>query len=237
MGYKLFLEQALGGYFDTIVNEADYNNTGTNTLVIRELQGTMFRNSKIQPIQLTAYSDDIDTTKKVLNDFAKNYSKTNFNVGLEFYIQEYGTAFASQLFSQSGANYTNQIILSGTLIISENARDVSKLEIDGEELEFDNVDINCVISGEPTKPVDSEKATTNNISMINNITLIGINKNDAFGNKLSLIRRGKRSIVDPFNISITFVDGLVENYTMYLSSSTVVSSNANVPLLTVVLTE
>lgn len=235
--YRDYIKDLLGEHFENIVNEVDYNSEGKNTLVIRHLLGVNFSGSKVQPVQLVAYVDDINTYMAILNDFAATHSKTSFMLGLDYYIHEFGTAFVGNMWGNVGENFNHQIFLTGTVIISDNISDIKTVEIDGVVVNHTEAILNYVAVGQPDKLYDEYFSKTTVESGFCRLNIMGVNKNTPFGNKLRNLRQKKMHPKSEFFIKIIFTDDTEEEYLMTVDSSATQSSVGNIPTFTVELTE
>ena len=71
MTYLDFVKEKLKEYFPIIVEEVGFLNNieEPEVLVIRKLQGTIFQNSKILPIQFEVKTRDVNMAMNILNNF------------------------------------------------------------------------------------------------------------------------------------------------------------------------
>lgn len=234
MNYREFLESVL--IWADVTEEL--NNTYSNerpTVIIRELQGAIYRDSVVKTIQLEVHTTDMATTKALLDTFAKTYNNTDFEDDFDYIKQYYSTPMVLANFNTVGNDYSSHIILSGTLIISKNVSSIKRVLIDGEE--YTTTDRSFIY----TTNVDNQ-ATDNtgkvNTSQVRNavlkFTCTMINRDDAIGFKLENIRKG----VLPINTSFTVKtykgsNNTVEEYTMKHESHVINDANSNLPILTV----
>lgn len=232
MKYKEYLQEALGD--DVIVTEELYadNYTGESILVVvKYLSGTNYRDSTIVPIQLDIYTNDVPLAKSIFDTFTKSHTNIPFYSELDYVNQIYSTPMIIQNFEAIGTNYTSQIMVSGTLVISSNVSEISEIFIDGEKLET-TMRVISYVGNPDNQRVNSENINTTNIKngMVK-FTCTMINKRNPFCTKIRRIRTGALDIDTNFTIKLVYMDGDEENYTMKLDSSVINSENQSLPIL------
>jgi hypothetical protein len=230
MDFKAYLEDYFTGY--EVTNELNYNYEGDETVfVIKNIGGGQnYLDSVIQPIQILAYTYDVDAAKALLGTFAQTKSGTMFVQNNEYIRQSYSTSFVIGDFASSGANHYSQVVISGTLIVSTNLSDIIKVEIDGFEYFTTGRDISYV-TVEDTQPDDNRIGTTNIKQAIVTFICSMENKNNDVCNKISRLRQGKLDIDNAFIIKLTFSDNnRTETYTMKHHNSALKSTNSLSPV-------
>ena len=233
MNYLSYLQEKLPSA--TITEEVNYAYEGTGlTIQIKYLIGQNYKESIWQPIQLTVYTDDLPTTKALLDSFTKVYNNTVMDDdSLDYVMQFYTTPMLLQAMNPMGNNFTSQYIISGTLIISQNISEIKTVKIDGYEYETSTRIINYI-----TKPNNQRVSGSYiNASTIENamikFTCSMINKNNAVCVKARRVRKGLLDINTPFTIALTFSDNdEVETYTMKLDNMSLNSENQTLPSIT-----
>lgn len=232
MSYLSHLQSIFGNQA-TITEELSYQYDGEGILIIiKYLSGNNYRESTVQPIQLAVYTNDVPTTRTLLDTFAKTYNNTPYTDGLDYIQQIYSTPLVLTTFQPTGVNYTSQLIVSGTLIISSNVSDINSVSIDGVVYETTSRIITYVAM--PNSKRDSTKTLNQSrmsyASLKFNCTLI--NKSNVLNTKIRNIRTGALAIDTPFTIVLTFTDNdVTETYSMRLDSHTVNSENQILPTL------
>ncbi|NCD15074.1 MAG: hypothetical protein EOL92_07565 [Bacteroidia bacterium] len=232
MSYLSHLQSILGNQA-TVTEELAYQYSGEGILVIvKYLSGTNYRDSVVQPIQLAIYTDDVPTTRTLFESFAKTYNNTPYTDGLDYIQQIYSTPMVLSTFQPTGTNFTSQLIVSGTLIISSNVSDIKSVTIDGVAYETTSRVLTYVAM--PNNKRDSTaKLNKTKITMASlkfNCTLI--NKSNTLNTKIRNLRTGALDIDTTFTVALEFNDGPVtETYIMRLDSYTVNSENQILPTL------
>ena len=106
MSYLSYLQGIFGSSI-TVTNELNNNYNGDGTVVvIKYLQGSIYQDSTIQPIQLAVYTDDMPATKTLLETITKAYNDVSFTDGLDYVKQFYGTPLLLSAYQPAGNNYT-----------------------------------------------------------------------------------------------------------------------------------
>jgi len=230
MNYLSYIQTAFTGY--TVTEETNYNYSGSGTVfVIKYLGGGQnYNDSVIQPVQISAYTDDINTARELLSAFAKTYSGTSFWENNEFIKQTYSTPLTLTQFQPLGTNHNGTLIVNGSLIISTNLSDITKVEIDNFSYFTTGRKISCV-TVEDTQPDANRIGETNIKQAIVQFVCSMENKNNDVCNKISRLRQGTYDIDNSFTIKLTFSDNnRTETYTMKHHSSVIDSSNALSPV-------
>jgi len=234
MNYRSYLATALGTTV-TVVEEANFLYTGTGTyVVIKYLSGSNFRDSVIYPVQLSCYTDNLLTAKTLLDTFTKAYSNIPFIDGLDYCQQMYSTPFVLSPFNQAGINYTAQIIISATLVVSSNVSDIKSVSIDGTVYESSGrvLSYTTVPDNQRTSSTAFINGTNIRVAVMK-FSCSMISKSNTLCTKLRRIRTGALDIDTTFAIILTFTDNdVTESYTMRLDSQTINGENQSLPALT-----
>lgn len=232
MSYLNHLQSILGNQA-TVTEELSYQYDGDGILVIiKYLSGNNYRESTVQPIQLSIYTTDVPAARTLFESFTKTYNNTAYTDGLDYIHQIYSTPLVLTTFQPTGLNYTSQLLVSGTLIISSNVSEITSVSIDGTEYETTSRILTYV--GMPNNKRDSTQTLNQTkisyASLKFNCTLI--NKSNTLNTKIRNLRTGALAVDTTFAIVLTFNDGAVtESYTMRLDSFTVNSENQILPTL------
>lgn len=219
----------------TITEEVNYVYEGSGLAIqIKYLIGQNYKESIWQPIQLSVYTDDLPTTKALLETFTKAYNNTVMDDdSLDYIMQFYTTPMLLQAMNPMNNNFISQYIVSGTLLISQNISEIKTVKIDGYEVETATRIISYV-----TRPNNQRTSSGYlNTSTIENgmvkFTCSMINKNNMACGKARRIRKGLLDINTPFTIELTFSDNdEIETYTMKLDNMSLNSENATLPSIT-----
>lgn len=232
MSFLNHLQGLLGD--DVIVTEElNFNYSGSGMMVvIKYLSGSNFRQSTIQPIQLIVYTDDAPAAKSLLDTFTKTYNNVSYLDGLDYVQQIYSTPSVLSNFQPVGANFTQQLVINGVLVISSNVSEIKEVKIDGEVYETSSRIVSYVAN------VDNQRRSGEFINKTNirngmvkfNCTMV--NNANTLSQKIRSIRTGAIDIDNSFTIWLKYSDNdVVEQYTMKLDSSTINSENQSLPIL------
>lgn len=234
MNYLNYIQSIFEDYQVTDELNYQYNGEG-NAIVIKYLNGTNFKESTIQPIQLSVYTGDLVQAREDLNAFTSTYNNAPFYEGEDYIQQIYGTPMLLTPFDKSGNNYTHNFIIQGTLLISKNVSDIKSVKIDNVEYETTSRVVSYITQ------LDNQRVSNSRINK-SNITYASvkfncdmINKNDSIGTlytKISAIRTGNLSIDTSFTIQLIYSNNnLTETYTMKLDNAVLNSTNQSLPIL------
>jgi hypothetical protein len=240
MNYLNYIQNIFTDYEVTDELNYQYNGQG-NAIVIKYLNGSNFRDSLIQPVQLSVYTTDLVTVREELNTFTSTYNNSPFFEQQEYIQQIYSTPMLLTPFDKSGNNYTHNLIIQATLLISKNVSDIKTVKIDNVEYETTSRMISYITQ------IDNQRISNNRIN-ISNVSYASvkfncemINKSDVLGTlytKISSIRRGILSINTSFTIQLIYnSNSLTETYTMKLDSAVLNSSNQSLPTLSLSFTQ
>ena len=230
MDFLAYLQDYFTGY--TVTPEANFKYGGSGTVLLyKKLGGGQnYLDSIVQPVQIIAHTDDINTAYELLATFAQTKSGTMIVEDLEYIRQSYSTPMVLSTFGSSGSNHTSRIMVNGTLIVSTNLSDITKVEIDGFEY-FTTIRKLTYATSPDTQPDSLRLGTTNVTGSIITFTVGMENKDNDVCVKARRIRLGSLDIDTEFTITLTFSDNeYEEEYTMKLTSYSVDSSNALSPV-------
>ena len=232
MDYKAYLESYFTSY--TVSEEANFNYTGGTILIVKYLGGGQnYVDSVIQPVQIVAHTDDVKTTLSALATFAQTNSGTFLIEDNEYIRQLYSTPVVLSTFNPGHQNYASQVILNGTLIISDNIADIKTVKIDDFEYFTTKRDlVYQTLQDTQVNAADYIADTDIKGAMLQFIVSME-NKNNDICNKVSRIRQGQLDSNTEFDIDLTFSNNdTVETYPMKLHSATISSDTALSPIIT-----
>jgi hypothetical protein len=233
MNYKEYLEGL--AYFDgyVITDEINYQYNGEgNALIIKYLSGTNYRDSKIQPIQIAIYTNDLVSTKQTLDSFTSALNNSPFYDNTDYIQQIYTTPLLLTPFDPTGNNYTHQFIISATLLISTNVSEIKKVFIDGVEYETTQRTLSYVAQVDNQRVSNSYLNTTNVTYGSLQFSCQMINKNNTLSNKIRLLRTNQLNIDTSFTIKLVYSDNDYEEvYGMKLDNVTINSENQSLPII------
>ena len=233
MNYKTYLEglSYFSGY--TITDELNYQYNGSgNALIIKYLNGTNYKDSKVQPIQLAVYTSDLVATKATLDTFTSEKNNAPFYDNTDYVQQIYSTPLLLTPFDPTGNNYTHQFIINATLLISSNVNEIKQVFIDSIEYETTQRTLSY------TTQVDNQRNANANLNT-SNITYGSLQfncqmilKNNTLNNVLNQLRTDTLDIDRSYTVKLVYsANNTEETYTMKLSNMTINSENQSLPIL------
>lgn len=233
MNYLNYLKSLVPFNNYDVTDEVNYQYNGEgNLLVIKYLAGVNYKDSKVQPVQLSVYTNDIPTTKAALETFASTYNNSPFYDVTDYIQQIYSTPFLLTSFEEFGNSFTHQFIITGTLLISSNVRELKQIKIDNVlyETTLRNIGYATIIDNQK---IGTAELNTSNVTYASlKFTVSMIHKNNTLSNKLVSIRKGLLSIDTTFSVSFVFSDSETEEtHTMKLDSYSINSENQSLPIL------
>jgi hypothetical protein len=184
---------------------------------------------------LLVYTDNVTTTKALLDVFTKAYNNISFTSEDFIYIkQSYSTPMVVSNFGQIGNNYSSQIIVNGTLIISENISDIKQVLIDGYIVETTTRALSYVGNVDNVR-INGAYLNVSNITESNlKLTFTILGKATPLWTKLRRIRTGLLDIDTAFAVVLTYTDNdTTESYAMKLDSMVINSENQALPSLSI----
>ena len=226
-----------------LTEELNINWDGETTIGILKMQtGTKYQDSLVQPFQLIVMTDNVIDAKAELESFiTKNQNQFFISDFVNYCKQYYYTPVIPAVATPTGNVLTSQIILTGTLIVSQNVSDIKAAYIDGELIKITTSAINFSSQGEghvyPLRNTTALAETKQKASAVS-FQFTFINKNNSFGEKLRLLRQGELSINTLFDLKLVFTDNdSEEEYKCVISSYAINSENGTLPIATVVFTK
>lgn len=234
MNYLEYLQSVLTTM--NIYEETNYQYSGSGTdCVIKYLQGTNYLDSIVQPIQLSIYTDDVITARTAIESFAKSYTNTHIIDGTEYVTQFYNTPMVLSVGNMIGPNYSANIILSGTLLISSNVSEIKTVTIDGYDIETTTRTLSYSVVTDTQRNNNSLISNTDVKSPVVKFVCTFINKNNSLCQKLRRMRLGTLNPNTYFSLTLTYTDNdTTETFsTMKVIDYTLNSDNGGLPAMTV----
>lgn len=246
MSYKEYLENSLQAYTTDYVvkvfDEVNYNYNPKNNeivVIIKKLSGSVIGNVEFKPIQLEVLGayNETNLTMQLLEQFVKDFSNTNINIGLDYYKQDYSTPIDAGNFNAIGNGYRTRFIITGSLMITNSISDVDKFYINGKEM--NNTTINFSYSTSPRTRKQSgdklQKTLIENGGLLISVTTY---KNaDLLNLMLALIKDGKKSLNDVYTLKFVYTDNAREEiYNCVIQSFNENHDRTNPPMRTIVFT-
>lgn len=231
--YKVSDERVLKSYFE-------------GEVVVSALVGSANKYNESRTYQLDVITANINETIDELKDFATKLSQTSFedtttdeqgNMEIDFITQTWSTPVVSEKDIQVGSNHYTRITLFGNLFILKNASNVKKIEIDGENIDFENGTL--AWSQTTFSNRVSERSNNKNVSEASSSALTFVMKSQVgqFANKLRNLRTGAIHRNTGFNVVITMSDDSTETYTMIVNQYQYQFNKSGTPSITIGLIE
>lgn len=237
MNYIDYLNQEFNKYSDVnilVTDELNFNPDNEDIyIILRNLSGSVFRNSTVQPIQLEVQSANIIQAKEIILDFVKTHNNTIFQSNFTYYHQTFTTPMIQNVFQPSENTYVATMYLYGTLIISENISRIQQVFVDGVEIETNNriLNYNGVADSQPVGEQNLSNSFLITSGVVFSFTTLSLN--NELMQKVRNIRLGKIPINTIFEIKLVFSDNQTEEiYSMKLDSSNLNSLNTTIDVLT-----
>lgn len=230
MNYRDYIASILTWAY--VTEELNYRREAYDkVIIIKDLPGSNYRDAIVKPIQLEIETDDVTTTKALMETFAQSYNNTDYTDGLSYVKQYYNTPMVLSNFNLSGDNYSSKIIVSGTLIISENISDIKSVLIDGEYVETQGRTLTYTTV--PDNQAKNMSGMLNETQIRNGIlqfTFNLISKSNTLTQKIRQIMRGELAVNTTFSVKLVFTDNDdVMSLNMKLGSNTLNSNNQTLP--------
>lgn len=221
-------------------------NTKKISVVVSALAGSVFKNSAKIPYEVEVIYDKPDDIINIFTAIAKKYNNNSFVEPVEdeegemheYTIYEfYSTPSVVERNTNFGIGQDTRLVMYVDLNILFEVGNVSKIEIDGEEIEFANGSLSYGIEqfslretgSSLNKCVKKSATTTLHLTMVNRIC--------PFTNKLFDIMFGLLDGSNVFECKITLTNGKVGTLPMVLNSNAFnfAKNSPNLPSLDVVL--
>lgn len=246
--YKSHLQELLDLVAQDTFVVSDVRDMGTYgkvPVVITALAGSVYTNSATIPYQIEVMTDDPDAITNVFTQLAKTQNGKSFismveegEETKEYTIFEFFStpSVVDKQDEFKGNNYV-RLILFVTLNVLFEVGNISKIEIDGNEIEFINGTLNYTtenfsnrVTGENLNKARKKASTTN-------IQLTMVNRTTFFTNKIFDIVFGNSSGNTIFEVKVTLTNGIVGTLNMVLGQNvfSFAKNSANLPTLNVTL--
>lgn len=213
----------------TVYAERNLDSMLDKEVVVSAKSGKYYRTSAEIPYQIDIVTSKPKETLDYFTNLFKKLNNTSFTsiVGeednKEIYniTQFYQTPTVIDPDIQVGSDHVARIVAFGSLYITYNVSNVVKIEIDNEEIEFENGTLSYVIDPHANKRSGNitvkSKARTNTTS----VSFSVVNKNTVFCNKLFNIMFHKLDANTTFSVKITMSNGLTGTLTMIVSQNNI----------------
>lgn len=248
--FKKHLQELLDNIAQDVFVVSNVRNLNTDknkiNVVVNALAGSVYENSATIPYEVEVVSNKPDRIIDIFTALAKERNNKSFievveeESGVKEYtiFENYSTPTIIEKDANYNTNHICRLVMYVNLSVLFEVGNVSKIEIDSENVEF----VNGVVSygtenfslRESGKELNSALKKTATTSL--QITMV--NKTSEFTKKLFKIMFGELSKNTIFNCKITLTNGIVGNLTMRIDSNSFnfARNTASLPSLNVVLT-
>lgn len=219
-----------------VVDELDFKLNTDIKVIIKYLTGTIYKGTRIQPIQLYVLNDNLEEAKMLLETFTETYSQSREKIDFNYFKQVYTTPVVLDNFMQIKNRQMSALYISGTLTILEGVVDINKVTIDDEELNVIDTQEHYIVQA-TTKKVATEELSYNKKQTATYSLQLSI-KNDrsVFCNKLKRIRHGLLEGNNKFKVDIYYDDeDLPITHNMVVIDHNLMTSESSIPIVSVTL--
>lgn len=243
MSYKEYIRKSLQelteDYTINVVDEVNFNynpDAKEILVVIKQLSGSVTGNVKANPVQFNVFTsaDEVNETMNILNCFVAKYSNTHTMLGLDYYKQDYFTPINMNNFLQIGDTQRAEILITGSLVITNSISDIKSVKINNKEINYTSVNFSYSTSPNTAKPSGKKLQET----MIENanllITVVSYANICPFNTMISLHKLGQKSPNDKYTLEFTFTDDTIQEYNCVIYSFNENYDITNPPLRNVV---
>ena len=219
-----------------ITEELNVDWNGTDTVAILKAQtGNKFIGSEMIPIQLIVLTPDVLTAKANLEIFInQQHNKYVICDFTTFVKQYYYTPVVPTVNTPSGNSLVNQIIMTGTLLVSNNVSDIAGLKIAGEKIEITEGSIGYstdTVSQPIIFATGNNNLTKSHVKKATvSFTFSCVNSTNSHCRFLKRLRQGLEDPNTTKQIEIEWTDGSVETYTVTIPSYSIGTSQAGLPV-------
>lgn len=221
MSYKKYIETALQELTEKhkiiVVDEIDFNyNPEPNEIlvVIKQLSGSVTGNIKSIPVQFNIFTsaNEINETMAIFDLFVAKYSNTHTMIGLDYYKQDYFTPIDMNNFLQIGISQRAQLLITGSLVITNSISDIKSVKVNNKEINYTNVNFSYSTSTNSAKK-SGENLQSTLIENANLLITITTHVNiDPFNTMISLHKLGKKTPNSIYNLEFEYTDDTTQNY-------------------------
>ena len=243
MNYKDYIKNAIqeltDDYVINVVDEVNFNYNPDDKeilVVIKQLSGSVTGNVRANPIQLNIFTsaDEVNDTMEIFNNFVAKYSNTHTMLGLDYYKQDYFTPIDMNNFMQVGNTQRAEILITGSLVITNSISDIKSVKINNKEINYTSVNFTYSTSVNTSKPSGKKLQQT----MIENanllITLVSYANIDVFNTMISLHKLGIKGPNDIYTLQFEYTDDTTQEYKCIIYSFNENYDISNPPLRNVV---
>ena len=257
MNYKEWLEQTIGNKLkekNEKLNLKVYEQSNARydggiydcTIVINGLGGTTDADVQVVPIQLMCLSGGqyeideegntaYDVFFEVLKEFCKEYNMTsNVINNFDYYKHSYIQPYPINPLEQDSGTFRINFVISGSLTITREVNDITKVIVDGSEISFLNTTLTYFTALSPTSKM-GQSITTNVVQTAGFTLQIQMyNRTNTLTNIANGIIKGIINPNQTFNVKLSYTNGtIVDLGNMIINSSSLPSDRINPSIITI----
>lgn len=223
-GYKTTFHSELSFIFDDEIDN----------VVIRLNEGNRYQRGVVIPLTIFITTKNINQAKNIWSNWVASVSDKDYNSesAEENYYMMFQTPTVIQMFDEISNNYYQVLSIYGTIVETYGILDIKKLEIDGIEVDINEMSYQLVNQPDISQTIDdsfSETTIQNSVLSFNVTTFLA--DYGALSSKLKNMRKGIISSDTGFAVKFTFNDGDTEQNTMKLITQSIVKSRGSISLL------
>lgn len=219
-----------------VVDELDFKLNTDIKIIIKYLTGTIYKKTKIQPIQIYVLNDDLEEAKMLMETFTETYSQSREKIDFNYFKQVYTTPVVLDNFMQIKNRQMSALYLTATLTILEDVVDISKIVIDDEELTLIDTQEHYIVQSTTKKIATQELSYNKKQTATYSLQLNIKNDRSVFCNKLKRIRHGLISGNSTFKVDIYYDDEIEPiTHNMIIVDHNLMTSESNIPIVSVTL--
>lgn len=212
-----------------------------DNIVVRLQQGNRYQRGVVIPISILVTSKNVLKMKAIWNEWVLKVSDETYIEGTDSYYMIYMTPAVTQVFDEISNNYYSVISILGTIVETNNSNDITKFEIKTNGNDWQSLSVNDFVIGynsgvNSEQEAGTEINTSKIINTVVNFTLTTyIEVGDLF-TKLRQMRLGTLTNNTTFQIRVTWVDGITEEYFVKNSSHTIRKAKGEITTINLIFT-
>jgi hypothetical protein len=251
MNYKEWLQKTLGDMLkarDDRINLQVYEHSNAKftggvydcSIVINDLGGTTDNNDiSVLPVQLMCLScgqldedgnenTTYDIFYEVLKEFCQSYNRQSMILNdFDYYRMTYVLPLPINPLEADSATFRMNFVVSGTLTISQNISDISKIRIYNQEVPFLIARLTYATTLSSSKKMN-QVLTRNRVTNSSlTLSIDCYNRNNVLGNIFKSLRNENRTSNQSIKCNIIFNDGQEEEHYFVVSSISMTSDKVN----------
>jgi hypothetical protein len=237
--FKDYLQDKLQALTDLsvkVVDELDFKLESDIKVIIKYLTGTIYQDTLLQPMQLYVITDKFEEARFLLQTFVETYSQTRDRFQFKYFKQMYNTPVVLENFIPIKNKQSNALYVNATLTMLGDVVDISKLEIDNEEIKFIDCQEHYIVQSTSQKIAGEELSYNKKQTATYSLVIVCKNVNNVFLRKAKQIRHGQLSGNNQFSVKIYYDnESRPVEHKMIIMNSSFVTTEASFPTSTITL--